>query len=244
MLANHPTPDTRVATVRHREVSDGVQYAVYDQGDIRWLGTSDGAVQAAVQLSAPTTPIMQYIRTMLSGLALTPRVDRVLDLGYGCGTLASSVRTAFPNARIVSVDSSHAMVTLAHRWLGGAAPERILMTRAERFLSQPQLPVSAIFCDLHAGRSEGSPILDDAFHASAARALKEDGVYVLNLLPRDEADAVALLKPIRSHFPHLWLSPVIGCQNLVVHARKTACKGVNRAAPFADVWTPALLSHH
>ena len=244
MLTQHLTPCPNHSTLRHQEASDSVQFSVYDQGNIRWLGTADGAIQAAVNLDDPATPVLSYIRAMLSGLALTPRIERVLDLGYGGGTLARSIRANVPGARVTSIECNHTVVSIAHRWLGGVAPERVLMTRAETFLAQPQLPADAIFCDLHARDTAVNPITQQAFHDAAYRNLADNGVYVLNLLPRNTRDAVNLIKPVRARFAQMWISPVADCQNLIIFARKQPLSEMNLDAPYADCWRDALRTVH
>lgn len=238
MLVSHNTPNRAHATLVHSQVSCGIAWQLYDQGPIRWLETQDGAVQAAIDRSNPDIPVMSYIQAMLSGLALAPNPRRMLDLGYGGGTLARSLRIACPDSRVLSVEQNHAVVDIAHRWLGGDVPKSVLMTRAERLIAQPQHPVDVVFSDLHAGGAETGEVHGDAFHAAVADRLGNDGVYILNLLPRDNRDAVSLLQPLRRHFPHCWLSTVPGCQNLVVFARTQPISTLNLSAPHAEIWQP------
>ncbi|MEM6986407.1 MAG: methyltransferase [Pseudomonadota bacterium] len=239
MFSNHLVPDPARARLRHRVASHGAHYAVYDQDKTRWLGTQDGAVQAAIHLDQPDEPALNYVRTMLSGLALTERPRRVLDLGYGVGTLRRHIQHTVPRVRVVSVECNHAMVHIGHRWLGGADARHVVMTRAEQLLNQPMTPFDVIFCDLHTPDAAQNPVSDRHFHEAVAAQLNADGVYVLNLLPKDQADAVALLRSLRGAFGYLWLHPVTGTQNLVVHARKAPVRALNADAPFAAAWHDA-----
>lgn len=236
MFANPFTPNSRSAVVHHSETSGGVEYAVYQQAATRWIGTGDGAVQAAIQLDEPDAPALRYVRTMLSGLTLTPSPARVLELGYGAGTMRRALQRATPGARIVSVECNHTVVDIGHRWLGGVAKHRVVMARAERFLRQPQAAFDAVFCDLHTPPGDASPIVDAGFHAMVYARLDEDGVYVLNLLPRDREDALALVQCVRAHFDHIWLQAVPDSANVVLHARKQPLVRLNPDAPYAAAW--------
>ncbi|MEM7377746.1 MAG: hypothetical protein AAF460_09600 [Pseudomonadota bacterium] len=236
MFADTDYPDTNQATLVHREASENAEWRVFEQAQWRWLGTPDGAIHAAIDRRAPRTPVLGYIRTMLSGLCLAEPPERVLDLGYGCGTLVSALQQHLPNTRVTSVEQDHAVVRIAHRWFGGEHPDHVVMATAEQYVHRSHVPSDAVFCDLHSTRDGLGPVADPAFHDALAGHLADDGVCIVNLLPADQRDAIALVGAIRAAFAHVWLATVPGCQNLVVFARHRACAAPDSRSPFARYW--------
>ncbi|MEM9603222.1 MAG: hypothetical protein AAGA11_10195 [Pseudomonadota bacterium] len=236
MFADTDYPDTNRATLVHQEAGESAEWRVFEQARWRWLETPDGAIHAAIDRRTPDTPALGYIRTMLSGLCLAERPLRVLDLGYGCGTLAGALRQHVPDACVTSVEREHAVVRIAHRWFGGTHPDHVVMASAERYVHRSQAPSDAVFCDLHSTRDGSGPAADPAFHGVLAEHLGEDGVCVVNLLPTDQRHAIALVGAVRAAFAHVWLATVPGCQNLVVFARQRACAAPDPRSPFARYW--------
>lgn len=153
----------------------------------RWCCYPTNAVQGVLLRAAPETLLLPNQQAMALGVGLPRQINKVLDLGTGCGGILRFLAAAVPQASLRSIDSDREMLALARRHFALPAAAEVRLGDAFPFLRQDTQHYDLIVCDVFDGRAE-PPWLSsqEVFPALRAR-LAPDGAVALNLLPTSEA---------------------------------------------------------
>ena len=108
------------AEVLHRERSLYRNIVVYEEDGLRCMafGRSSAARQSCVAVAEPARLVFNYARMVMAALYLDPKPRRILILGLGGGTLASTFQRIFPGATIDTVEIDPAVVRVARKYFG------------------------------------------------------------------------------------------------------------------------------
>ncbi len=81
--------------------------------------------QSCIDQRRPREMVFAYTRMMLAALLLNPSPRRVLIVGLGGGTLPTALEAIYPEAIIDGVEIDPAVVSVAERYFGFVATERL-----------------------------------------------------------------------------------------------------------------------
>ncbi len=210
------TPEQSAAAQIARTDQDG--FRVLEQSGYRWLCTDDDSIQSIMRVDAPAELILPNHVAMLIGLLLADTPKRVLNLGFGIGSLERFLHNRLPALEIISVDASPVMVDLAREHFHVPHDWPVTIQSAEDFLHANVLTFDLMLCDLFAGASHADCLYDTRFYRDAAQHLSAAGVLSLNLSTDSEQDLIAILMALRKSFEWVALVTIPSHSNVVVLA--------------------------
>ena len=179
----------RLAT--HQQVGAGLAELVPDlSGPDSWILFLDGAPQSHVDLEDRTYLEFEYVRRLAHILDLAfgeGEPLRILHLGGGALTLPRYVAATRPGSRQVVAEYDAALAELVRRKLplpstgrGGRISIRIGDAR-QILEAVPAASFDAVIGDVFAGDRTPSHLATLECTAAAARALRSEGVYAVNV---------------------------------------------------------------
>jgi spermidine synthase len=174
--------------VLRRQVDSGVAELVPDPDRPRgWTLLLDGDPQSHVDLDDPAHLEFEYVRRLghlVDLMAPAGRPLRVLHLGGGGLTLPRYVAATRPGSPQQVIESDAALVDFVRRALPiprAAAPKIRIGDARELLAAVPDASVDLLILDVFAESRLPAHLTSAEFVASAARALREDGVYAANI---------------------------------------------------------------
>jgi tRNA (cmo5U34)-methyltransferase len=143
------------------------------------------------ELIAAEIPAYDELQGAVAAAAAGPPAERILDLGTGTGVTAQRVLDVHPEATVVGVDESEAMLAQARRTLPPTVELRV--ARLEDPL--PEGPFDLVVSALAIHHLDG-PGKAELFRR-VARALTPTGRFVMAdvVVPDDPVDAVTPIEP-------------------------------------------------
>lgn len=146
----------------------------------------DGVPQSYVDLGDPTYLHFDYVRRMASvvdAAAVKGSPLRVLHLGGGAFTLPRYVAATRPGSTQVVVERDAALVTLVRRELPLPTDDlRVRVADARAALgTEPDEYFDLVLADVYQAAQMPAHVASTEFAAEAARVLRPDGLYVVNL---------------------------------------------------------------
>lgn len=167
----------------------------------------DGTQSSALDLTDPTWlefEYMQHMRAVITTQFSTDVTLRALHLGGAGCALARALDAHYPQARQLAVELDGELATLVRQWfdLPRSPRLRIRNDDAARALATTQATWNVIIRDTFlAGRiSETMSSLE--CYANAARALSQDGIYLVNTLAGRGFHAREECAHLLATFPH------------------------------------------
>jgi spermidine synthase len=105
-------------TILHKERSVYRDITVYEEGGNRCMRFTrrGSARQTCVSLKDPDRLVFTYTKMLMGALYLEPEPKNVLLVGLGGGTLATTLSSLFPAARIDTVEIDRAVVNVARKY--------------------------------------------------------------------------------------------------------------------------------
>ncbi|MEO3821798.1 fused MFS/spermidine synthase [Plantactinospora sp. B24E8] len=216
----------------------------------------DGAPQSHVDLTDPTHLEFEYVRRMAIMIDLAAPAGeplRVLHLGGGALTLPRYVAATRPGStqRVVEVDG--ALVELVRRELPWPADPRLRVRVGDAravLASAPDAAYDLIVADVFAGARTPAHLTSVEFAAEAARVLRPDGSYLVNIADGSPLrHARAQVATVRTVLPEVCViadSAVLRGRrygNLVLVAARTALPVADLTRRAAGDWFPGRVLH-
>jgi spermidine synthase len=195
---------------------------LYEAEGYRWVCSSTGAIQSAMQLADPTALVLSNHRAMLIAALLPPRLDAVLDLGAGCGGFSRHLHARVPAPRVVAVEQNPAMIALATAQFALPKHQHIHIDDAPRYLAASEEHFDLILCDLFLDRRAPEAMSEPAFFTALHRRLAPQGALALNTLPGSAQELTSSLRYLRRNFAAIGIVQFSDLGNVVVLASQTA----------------------
>jgi spermidine synthase len=155
-----------------------------DEKGLRTLRFEEGgARQTVVKPGDPDHLELPYARGMLAGLAFAHRVDRVLIVGLGGGSIPMILRKHYPDMTIDVVDIDPEVVRLAKQYFGFREDDKLKAHVADgrRFIEECKEPYDVIYLDAFSADSIPTHLTTREFLQATGRALTRGGIVVSNV---------------------------------------------------------------
>jgi spermidine synthase len=206
---------------------DGGSLRVLERGTVRRLRFGEAwEDQSALDRAAPLRPLLPYTRYATLGVALPPRLDRVLHLGLGGGTFPRVVHAAAPGARQEAIEPFPEVVDAARRFFDLPDVVEVTVATAEEPAGAPEAAYDLVVLDAfsHAGLPVGQT---EASFARLHGLLRRDGWLLVNAT-RDARTAVLALHRVFASVA--WLKLPDTDQYVIFASDTTSLAGVRARA--------------
>ena len=181
----------------------------------------NGARQSVVKPGDPDHLELPYAKVAMIGLAMPARVQRVLVVGLGGGSLPSFLRKHYPAAEIDAVDIDPEVIKVAKEYFGFRedASMRAHLADGRGFIESVRRPYDIIFLDAFGSDSVPERLTTTEFLRAVRRALAPDGVVVGNIWgPYANRLYHSMVRTYRDAFDELVVLDVQGAGNKILLA--------------------------
>ncbi|MFJ4655764.1 spermidine synthase [Nocardia sp. NPDC088792] len=168
-----------------------------------WLLTVNDVAQSYVDLGDPTHLELEYLRYLTYVVAVLEPADAPLDvvhIGGGGGTLPRYLSAVRPGSRHLVIEADAALAEFVDEHLGLRAVPGVELRIGDGLTEIATVPAASadlVIADAFEGLRIARGITGPEFTAHAARVLRPDGIYLLNLVGTRHD-----LAAIRATFPH------------------------------------------
>ena len=174
-----------------------------------------------MRLDAPDDLALAYTRAMMSCLLFNPAPRDVLIIGLGGGSLAKFLYRRLPHTRTLAIEIDVRVVSAAHRLFEMPIGRRRLRVRVGDGAQHVALhPASAdvILLDAFVNHRQAPSIRTENFYRAAARALRADGVLVINFMSDDPGLHAYIRRLATAFAARVVCMRAIGEDNIIVFA--------------------------
>ena len=156
---------------------------VLQDGQSRSLHFTMGETQSSMRLDRPDELQIDYTRTMMGFLLLTPRPRDITMVGLGGGSLVKFCRRHLPVALVTVVENNPAVIALRKDF---GIPEdddglRVLNDDGAAHLAAGAAAIDVLLVDGFDAGGQPAQLCTQAFYDDCFRALRSGGVLVVNL---------------------------------------------------------------
>lgn len=208
--------------VLYSESSNAQLIEVREYENYRWLQLGGDSIQGLLDVNSPENILLPNIQALLMTLLVCPEPGRLLNLGFGCGSIERFLIEYFPTLQITSLESNESVIRLADEFFLVSDKVNMVSDLAESYLQKEKLSYDIILCDIFIDEEHPACLYEEEFYANIFKCLDNNGVLALNLLPESEDDVVNILLPMKKYFDHISLLEVPNHFNAVVFA--SSCK--------------------
>jgi spermidine synthase len=171
-----------------KSVTPDMMVEVIELRGTRQLHFGTGAIQSAMRINRPWDLELAYTRAMMSYLLFVPEPENVLMIGLGGGSLAKFIRKHRPQTRITAVEISPQVVAAARSHF--ELPENddtldVIIGDGTDYVFNHPASADVILLDGFDAGCQVETLATLAFYKACKRALKPNGVLVVNLWGRD-----------------------------------------------------------
>ncbi len=202
----------------HAEVLDEQLIEVREYKNYRWLEIGGDSIQGLMNVNSPEQILLPNIQALLVALLFCPKPNRVLNLGFGCGSIERFFIKQYPDLDITSLEASAEVIRLAKDYFFFRNEHSIVYSSAEEFLSQENEIYDIVLCDIFDDEQHPACLYDPVFYANIASHLDAAGVLAINLLFESEDDILSILSAMKNHFDHIALLEVPNHFNAIFFA--------------------------
>lgn len=224
----------------HHAAGQGHSVEVFEHKTLRWIRFGETDVQSAMDLSIPWYPVAGYCISMLAALCLRPIPEKVLSLGLGGGSIERFFAEKLPNVQTVSVEPYAVVTDLAFDFFYLPPGTAVVESTGQAYLQQCEQQHDLIFVDMFDANGHLPCLSQQAFHTQLAKNLSPGGIAMLNIVPANETELLALLLAIRPIFPHVILSQEADSKNVVLLCSVEPMPAATQADARSDELRPLL----
>lgn len=155
---------------------------VVEDDKVRSLHFGSGSPQSEMSLTDPYALTLDYFRLMMMSLLFQEKVDNVLLLGLGGGSMAKFLWKYFPQCHLDLVENRPLVVDLAYKYFELPKDPRLSVhvMDALEFLKQGEKKYDLIFVDLFAEVGMDKIVGEIGFFKQCRRLLDQNGILVWN----------------------------------------------------------------
>ncbi|SHO47892.1 spermine/spermidine synthase domain-containing protein [Desulfopila aestuarii] len=187
----------------YREFCENRLVEILDGKGTRSLYFGGQYLQSRMALHAPHLLLLPYTHYMMFSLLLARKIERVLLIGLGAGSLVRFLHHHFPTCVIDAVDNSERIIKLAKGYfqLPTSHAIRVHCLDGNRFfeVAEPEIEYDMILLDAFDETGMATHIYAEPFIRSCATFLASGGLLISNLWSggtRPAQDFDAELAPI------------------------------------------------
>ena len=195
------------------KIIDVKQYDHY-----RWLEIGGNAIQSLMDTEKPESVLNPVTKIMLSGCYLRPEISSVLNLGMGGGAIERFFWHYYPEIYLHSIESAEEIIHIAREYFNIPTSKPVFNMEAESYLTQTDEKYDLIFCDIFTNQTHPECLYRQAFFQSISTHLNTRGIFLLNLVPEDQDDLLAILLALRPWFHFSYLYELQDHFNIIVIA--------------------------
>ena len=161
----------------------------------RELHFGNPMVQSAYSLKEPKYPLLRYTRQMLAGIALVPKLENVLHIGLGGGSIAKFLYDYFPRIEQTAIEINPLVIEAAYEYFELPDDSRLKVIPKDIVESINDLsgPYDLIFLDAF-DHSGASSCFDKILLQQLQGFLSEEGWLVGNFI--DQSETLLLQKEL------------------------------------------------
>lgn len=209
----------------HSEFLDEQLIEVREFENYRWLQIGGDSIQGLMDVNSPAQILLPNIQALLAALLFCPKPDRILNLGFGCGSIERFFIEQYPDLVITSLEASSEVIRLARDYFFFRNEQSIVYSSAEEFLSKENEVYDIVLCDIFEDEEHPACLYDPVFYTNISRHLVETGVLAINVLPESEDDVLSILSAMKNHFDHISLLEVPNHYNAIIFASNHVLPG-------------------
>ena len=177
-MSDHPAASAPPASIPDSESRPFVR----DVGDRRSLHFSEQVIQSSMSLLNPDALELEYTRMMMGFLLFNPEPDRIVMVGLGGGSLAKFCHRHLPRSQVEALEINPAVIALRGDFMVPPDDERfrVIACDAAEFLGGASDHADVILLDGFGDQGMPDALCSEAFYADCLRALRDDGLLVIN----------------------------------------------------------------
>jgi len=168
------------------------------------FGDLDAEDQSRIRPGHPEQLPMPYLRSAAVGLAVPPRLERLLMIGLGGGAFPAFVQAHLPRSRIdaVEIDPVVARIAATHFGLDAGDALRVHVQDAVEYVGDDHAAYDYVFLDAYDADDLPEALITHAFLSNVRDLLARNGVLVANIAVRSEYKARRVINKLTGLFDH------------------------------------------
>jgi len=168
-------------------------------------------LQSVFNLNNPLDLVSPYTQAMLLSLLWKPEPQKIYIAGFGGGRIPLVLHHYFPETVIECADIEPKAITVAEKFFGVKLDERLQLTIKDgrEYLEQlnQDIQYDIIMTDVFFGNGYmPHHLATQEFYELCQKHLSNDGIFVMNMLQRDEFYAEKI-KTVQVVFKEVYLCP-------------------------------------
>jgi spermidine synthase len=161
---------------------------ISEQDGVRYLHLGSDTVQSGMRIGAPEELVLSYTRSMLAFLLFVPEPERVVNIGLGGGSVAKWIHKHLRKAQQVVLEIDPRVIAVARQHFCLPPDDRrlrVIEGDGAAWIAHQSDCADVVLVDGYDGRSQVAELTTVEFYRNAARALRDDGMLVVNLWGSD-----------------------------------------------------------
>ena len=177
-MSDHPAASAPPTAIPDSESRPFVR----DVGDRRSLHFSEQVIQSSMSLLNPDALELEYTRMMMGFVLFNPEPERIVMVGLGGGSLAKFCHRHLPRSQVEALEINPAVIALRGDFMVPPDDERfrVIACDAAEFLGGASDHADVILLDGFGDQGMPDALCSEAFYADCLRALRDDGLLVIN----------------------------------------------------------------
>lgn len=168
------------------------------------FGGLSGEDQTRIRPGHPEQLPMPYLRSAAVGLAVPPKLDRLLMIGLGGGAFASFVQARLPEVYVDAVEIDPVVARIAKDYFALTEAEKLQVhvVDAVDFVKQRKTPYDYIFLDAYDADELPLPLTTHSFFRDVQGNLAAGGVVVVNIAISSDYKTQRLIEKLSGDYEH------------------------------------------
>lgn len=172
----------------HKSVAEHGVVDVSEKAGVRSLHLGSSTIQSSMRVSAPNKLELNYTRSMMAFLLFHPAPRDFLMIGLGGGSLVKYVYHYLPQSHTTAIEINPQVVAVARTHF--CLPEdderlSVLVEEGGQYVATHPGASDVLICDGFDGQALSEPLTTALFFVDCRRALRDNGIFVINLWGSD-----------------------------------------------------------